>query len=65
MSDPLDKATSKAPPTVGEGCLSRYDTDAMSPEDGTEFPGAAELWQQLQEESGGDKPTGSSAPLKS
>jgi len=47
MSDPLDKATSKALPTVGEGCLSRYDTDAMSPEDGTEFPGAAELWEQL------------------
>ena len=65
MSDPLDKATSKALPTVGEGCLSRYDTDAMSPEDGTEFPGAAELWQQLQEESEADKPTDSSASLKS
>ncbi|MGA8134187.1 MAG: hypothetical protein WCA48_08555 [Pseudomonas gingeri] len=65
MSDPLDKATSKAPPTVGEGCLSRYDTDAMTPEDGTEFPGAAELWQQLQEESEADKPTDSSASLKS
>ncbi|MBZ9784096.1 hypothetical protein K9857_21400 [Pseudomonas sp. REP124] len=50
MSDPLDKATSKAPATLGEGCLSRYDPDDMSPEDGTEFPGAAELWQQLQEE---------------
>ncbi|WP_248745085.1 hypothetical protein [Pseudomonas sp. MWU12-2037] len=65
MSDPLDKATSKAPPTVGEGCLSRYDSDAMTPEDGTEFPGAAELWQQLQEESEADKPTDSSASLKS
>jgi len=49
MTDPLDKATSSAPPTLGEGCLSRYDPDAMSPEDGTEFEGAAELWQQLQE----------------
>ena len=47
MSDPLDKATSKAPATVGEGCLSRYDPDDMSQEDGTEFPGAAELWEQL------------------
>ncbi|SDS83874.1 hypothetical protein NLK61_20860 [Pseudomonas fuscovaginae UPB0736] len=56
MSDPLDKATSKAPPTVGEGCLSRYDPDAMSSEDGTEFPGAAELWQQLQEEPEAQKP---------
>lgn len=48
MSDPLDKATSTAPATLGEGCLSRYDPDDLSSEDGTEFPGAAELWQQLQ-----------------
>ncbi|PVZ52159.1 hypothetical protein C9422_31615 [Pseudomonas sp. B1(2018)] len=51
MADPLDKATSKAPATLGEGCLSRYDPDDMGPEDGTEFPGAAELWEQLQQES--------------
>ncbi len=50
MSDPLDKATSRAPPTLGEGCLSRYDPAAMSREHGTEFLGAAELWQQLQAE---------------
>ncbi|WP_164897248.1 hypothetical protein [Pseudomonas alkylphenolica] len=47
MADPLDKATSKAPPTLGEGCLSRYDPEALDSEDGTEFPGAAELWEQL------------------
>ena len=46
MTDPLDKATSSAPPTLGEGCLSRYDPAALSPEDGTDFPGAAELWEQ-------------------
>ncbi|WVV49607.1 hypothetical protein THH46_24940 [Pseudomonas sp. NA13] len=34
-------------PTLGEGCLSRYDPDALSPEDGTEFPDAAQLWEQL------------------
>jgi len=51
MSDPLDKATSKAPATLGEGCLSRYDPDDLSSEDGTEFPGSAELWEQLQETS--------------
>jgi hypothetical protein len=51
MADPLDKATSKAPATLGEGCLSRYDPDDMNPEDGTEFPGAAELWEQLNPES--------------
>lgn len=48
MFDPLDKAASKAPPTLGEGCLSRYDPDALDSEDGTDFPGAAELWEQLQ-----------------
>ena len=49
MADPLDKATSRAPATLGEGCLSCYDPDDMSPEGGTEFPGAAQLWEQLQE----------------
>lgn len=47
MSDPRDKATSSAPPTLGEGCVRRYDPEALSSEDGTEFPGAAELWEQL------------------
>ncbi|MGA9705998.1 hypothetical protein [Pseudomonas sp.] len=46
MNDPLDKATSKAPATLGEGCLSRYDPDDLDSEDGTEFPGAAELWER-------------------
>ncbi|WP_459733459.1 hypothetical protein [Pseudomonas sp. MHK4] len=44
MADPLDKATSKAPATLGEGCLSRYDPDEMSPEDGTDFPGGCRSW---------------------
>ena len=48
MSDPLDKATSKAPATLGEGCLSRYDPDDVDSEDGTEFSGAAELWEREQ-----------------
>ncbi|HJR29208.1 MAG TPA: hypothetical protein VJ889_10865 [Pseudomonas sp.] len=51
MADPLDKAVSRAPATLGEGCLSRYDPDDLSPEDGTEFPGAAELWEQLRDDS--------------
>ncbi len=37
------------PPTLGEGCTSRYDIDALGDEDGTEFPGAAELWRRIQE----------------
>ncbi|AMW81887.1 hypothetical protein AK972_1087 [Pseudomonas yamanorum] len=31
--------------------MSRYDPDDLSGEDGTEFPGAAELWEQLQDTS--------------
>ncbi|MEK2609231.1 hypothetical protein WLF18_08955 [Pseudomonas shirazensis] len=47
MADPLDKAAASALPTLGEGCLARFDPDAMSDEHGTEFVGAAELWRQL------------------
>ena len=50
MSDPLDTATAKAPPTLGEGCVRRYDPEALSEEDGTDFAEAAELWRQLQEQ---------------
>lgn len=49
MTGPLDKATSSAPPTLGEGCLSRYDPEALGPLDGADFDGAAELWRQLQQ----------------
>lgn len=59
MTDPLDKATSKAPPTLGEGCLSRYDVDALSPDDGTEFEGAAQLWERLKAAEKGDGSGGS------
>lgn len=47
MIDPLDKATSTPPPTLGEGCTSRYDPNALSPEDGTEFADARALWLTL------------------
>jgi hypothetical protein len=50
MSDPLERATAKAPPVLGEGCTQRYDPQALSPEDGTEFADAAELWQELQQD---------------
>jgi len=55
MSDPLDKATSKAPATLGEGCLSRYDPDDLDSDDGTDFPGAAELWEREQGKAEDDK----------
>ena len=34
MNDPLERATAKAPPVLGEGCTQRYDPQALSPEDG-------------------------------
>lgn len=45
MGDPLDKAVSRPPPILGEGCVQRYDPDSLSDENGTDFPGAAELWR--------------------
>ncbi len=50
MADPRDRATSSPPPTLGEGCVRRYDPEELSEENGTEFPGAAELWRKVQEE---------------
>ncbi|POP75050.1 hypothetical protein [Pseudomonas syringae] len=49
MTDPLDKATSTAPATLGEGCLSRYDPAELTAENGTDFGGAAALWRELQQ----------------
>lgn len=42
--------TATPPPTLGEGCVRRYDPDALRENDGTEFAEAAELWRKLQEE---------------
>jgi hypothetical protein len=50
MQDPLDRATSQPPPTLGEGCVRRYDPDALHPQSGSEFADAAELWRTLQEQ---------------
>ncbi|MCJ8168672.1 hypothetical protein MKI83_05245 [Pseudomonas sp. A3.4] len=35
------------PATLGEGCTRRFDPDALNEQSGTEFSGAAELWQAL------------------
>ncbi len=48
MSDPLTRGASRAPAMIGEGCTQRYDPEALSEENGTEFAEAAALWQQLQ-----------------
>lgn len=47
MMSNRNKPTAAPPPTLGEGCLARYDPDALDEQDGTEFEGAADLWQQL------------------
>lgn len=52
MSDPRKPGTASAPPVLGEGCVQRYDPEALSEEHGTEFPGAAELWNELQQDEG-------------
>jgi hypothetical protein len=50
MTDPLDRATSHAPPLLGEGCTARYDPQALTDDNGTDFPHAEALWKALQEE---------------
>lgn len=50
MTDPLARGTSSAPPVLGEGCTQRYDPQALTSENGTEFADAAELWRQLQQD---------------
>ncbi|WP_275628660.1 hypothetical protein [Pseudomonas sp. 273] len=60
MADEKAPGTATPPPTLGEGCTSRYDLDALSEEDGTEFPGAAELWRELQD----DRPCPEAPPKK-
>ena len=47
MAKQRNQPTASPPPTLGEGCLARYDPEALADTDGTDFPGAAELWQQL------------------
>lgn len=48
MRDPLEKAVAKTPPIIGSGCTQRFDPNSLSPEDGTEFPGAEVLWRRTQ-----------------
>lgn len=56
MARQRNAPTASLPPTLGEGCLARFDPEALEPTDGTDFPGAAALWQQL------NPPGGASAP---
>ena len=46
MSDPRDRAAARAPATLGEGCLRRFDPESMDETVGTEFSEAAALWKE-------------------
>ncbi len=48
MHDPLSRGGSRTPATLGEGCISRYDPQDLSADNGAEFADAAALWRQLQ-----------------
>ncbi|SDT96266.1 hypothetical protein SAMN05216296_0913 [Pseudomonas pohangensis] len=50
MSDPRNRGAAAATPTTGEGCLRRFDPDAVSEQHGADFTAAAALWQALQSE---------------
>lgn len=60
---PLEQAAAEPLPTVGEGCLQRYDPDALSSEHGTEFPGAMQAWQNYLLVQNAQLPCGTDAPV--
>ncbi|PLU88733.1 hypothetical protein CXG45_03855 [Pseudomonas plecoglossicida] len=62
MAKTRNNPTASPPPTLGEGCLARYDPEALADTDGTDFPGAAELWQQLNPPDAANAPAGTQTP---
>lgn len=42
-TDPLARGAAAMPPTIGEGCLARFDPDSLNEESGTDFSAAAGL----------------------
>lgn len=49
---PAAPGTAEQPPRLGEGCLARYDLQAMTLEGGVDFSAAAALWRRLQARQG-------------
>lgn len=41
------QATVQPVPTLGEGCLSRFDPESLNPEQGADFSAAEQLRRQL------------------
>lgn len=48
MEDDSAPGTAQAPPTLGEGCLARYDPAVLTEAHGAQFEGAEQLWQSLE-----------------
>lgn len=48
--EPDAPGTATAPRVIGQGCVQRFDPEALNEEDGTEFEGAEALWQRTQRE---------------
>ncbi|WP_150305797.1 hypothetical protein [Pseudomonas saliphila] len=42
-TDPLARGAAALPPTIGEGCLARFDPDSLNEESGTDFSAAVGL----------------------
>ncbi|WP_120995775.1 hypothetical protein [Stutzerimonas urumqiensis] len=47
MKDPLERGAAGLPASIGEGCLSRFDPDALNEESGADFSAAAALLGRL------------------
>lgn len=56
MTKPGDKATAQLPPIIGQGCVQRFDPEALNDELGADFSAAALYWQRRQLETRADAP---------
>ena len=61
MTDPFERAVATAPPIIGSGCTQRYDPEALLPDQGAEFAGAAALWTRLQNAQSAPEPAGNAS----
>lgn len=48
-TNPLTRGAAALPPTVGEGCLMRFDPDSLNDDSGADFSAAAQLHSEPDE----------------
>ena len=48
MAAPGNKATAQLPPIIGQGCVQRFDPEALNDQLGADFSAAAAYWQRMQ-----------------